>query len=239
MRRDHRPYYLKNWYVKFQEFYVNHFLRPQFDALGENFNFMQPWNVEVFGPYIHIGDHVNVMASADNRVRFSVWTDHDDVEGIFIGDACLICPGCRISAARKITIGDGTMLAAGAYVTDADWHGLYDRRSTGVAHPVAIGENVWIGDNAIVTKGVTIGKNSIIGARSIVLHDIPDNVVAAGNPAQIIKELDPDGPFFSRKDWYADPVKLRADLENIDRSILKGNTFLHWLRYLFFPRKGD
>lgn len=239
MRRDHRPYYLKQIHAKFQQFYVNHFLRPQFESLGKNFNFMQPWYVEVFGPYIHLGDHVNVMASSDAKVRFSVWTDHKDVEGIFVGDACLICPGSRISAAKKITIGDGTMLASNAYVTDADWHGLYDRRDTGPADPVTIGDNVWIGDSSLVTKGVTIGDNSIIGARSIVLHDIPANVVAAGNPAQIIKELDPDGPFFTRKDWYADPDKLMADLETIDRKLLRGNTTAHWLRYLLFPRKGD
>lgn len=214
-------------------------MRPQFDSLGENFNFMQPWYVEVFGPYIHLGDHVNVMAASDGKVRFSVWTTHEDAEGIFIGDACLICPGSRISAAKKITIGDSTMLAANAYVTDADWHGLYDRRDTGTADPVTIGNNVWIGDSALVTKGVTIGDNSIIGARSIVLHDIPPNVVAAGNPAQIIKKLDPDGPFFTRKDWYRDPIKLQADLETIDRKLLRGNTTAHWLRYLLFPRKGD
>ncbi|MFO8049121.1 MAG: acyltransferase [Desulfosudaceae bacterium] len=239
MRREHRPFYLKRFYVGLQRLYVNHFLRPQFESLGTNFNFMQPWNVEVFGPHIHVGDHVNIMAASDNKVRFSVWSDHPDVEGIFVGDACLISPGVRISAAKKITIGQSTMLASGVYITDSDWHDFYNRVETGSAAPVSLGENVWIGDNAIIGKGVTIGDNSIIGARSVVLHDIPENVIVGGHPAKIIRELDPDKSFYTRADWYADPDRLNAGLESIERHLLQGNTLLHWLRYMLWPRKGE
>ncbi|MDY6823127.1 MAG: acyltransferase [Thermodesulfobacteriota bacterium] len=239
MRRDHRPYYLKKLYIRLQALYVKHFLRPQFESLGRNFNFMQPWNVEVFGANVYLGDHISVMASADHQVRFSVWTDHPDPDGIFVGDACLISPGVRISAAKRITIGHSCMIASGAYITDSDWHGLYNRVATGTAAPVTLEENVWLGDNAIVCKGVTIGRNSIIGARSVVLHDIPPNVVAAGNPAKPIRELTDDEPIVTRLDWYADADTLNQGLELIDKSILAGNTLIGWLRYLFFPRKGD
>jgi len=61
VRREHRPYYLKCLYVRLEALYVNHFLRPQFETLGQNFNFMQPWYVEVFGSLIHLGNHVNVI----------------------------------------------------------------------------------------------------------------------------------------------------------------------------------
>ena len=53
--------------------------------------------------------------------------------------------------------------------------------------PVIIKENVWIGENARICKGVTIGKNAIVAANSIVTKDVPDNSIAAGNPARIVK----------------------------------------------------
>lgn len=57
------------------------------------------------------------------------------------------------------------------------------------AEPVTIGNNVWIGGGAIILPGVTIGDNVTIGAGSVVTKDIPSNVVAAGNPCRVIKEL--------------------------------------------------
>ena len=55
--------------------------------------------------------------------------------------------------------------------------------------PVTIGDNVWIGGNVTILPGVTIGDNVTIGAGSVVTHDIPANVVAAGNPCRVIKEI--------------------------------------------------
>lgn len=57
------------------------------------------------------------------------------------------------------------------------------------AEPVTIGNSVWIGGNAVILPGVTVGNNVVIGAGSVITHDIPDNVVVAGNPAVIIKRL--------------------------------------------------
>jgi acetyltransferase-like isoleucine patch superfamily enzyme len=54
---------------------------------------------------------------------------------------------------------------------------------------VVIGDNVWLGVNSVVLKGVTIGKNSVIGANSVVTRDIPPNVIAAGNPCKVIKQI--------------------------------------------------
>ncbi|MDZ7686153.1 MAG: DapH/DapD/GlmU-related protein [Gammaproteobacteria bacterium] len=73
------------------------------------------------------------------------------------------------------------MFAAGAYVTDADWHDVYDRtRTIGTTRPVTLEQNVWVGDGAIICKGVTIGENSVIGAGAVVTSDVPANVIAAG-----------------------------------------------------------
>ena len=59
------------------------------------------------------------------------------------------------------------------------------------AEPVTIGNNVWIGGNVTILPGVTIGDNCTIGAGSVVTHDIPDDVVVAGNPAKLIKTINP------------------------------------------------
>jgi maltose O-acetyltransferase len=57
------------------------------------------------------------------------------------------------------------------------------------AHPISVGDNVWIGGNVVVLPGVFIGDNSIIGAGSVVTKDIPGNVIAVGNPCRVIKEI--------------------------------------------------
>jgi maltose O-acetyltransferase len=57
------------------------------------------------------------------------------------------------------------------------------------ARPITIGDNVWLGGGAIVCPGVTIGDNSVIGAGSVVTRDVPANVLAAGNPARVLREI--------------------------------------------------
>lgn len=58
------------------------------------------------------------------------------------------------------------------------------------AHPIIVGDNVWLGGNVVVLPGVSIGNNTVIGAGSVVTKDIPDHVVAVGNPCKVIKNID-------------------------------------------------
>lgn len=60
------------------------------------------------------------------------------------------------------------------------------------ARPVRIGRNVWIGFDACVLPGVTVGEGAVIGARSVVMEDVPAYAVVAGNPARVIRKLDPE-----------------------------------------------
>jgi acetyltransferase-like isoleucine patch superfamily enzyme len=239
LRRDHRPYYIKKAYTKFEQYYVNHFLRPQLDALGEGFTFMRPWHVELFGAPIELGDYVNVVASSDKSVRLAIWSEQPDKGRIQIGSYCLICPGVRIGSAHEIIVGDNCMIASNAYVTDSDWHDIYNRISIGKTAPVNIGNNVWIGDSAIVCKGVTIGENSIVGAGAVVVDSIPANCVAAGNPARMVKQLDAAESFTTRAQFFSEPDKLFRGFDQTDKALLRENSLLHWLRYLFFPSKTD
>jgi len=240
VRRDHRPYILKRLDLLFQKWYARYFLRPQFDHLGKGSTFMKPWHVEIFGGPISLGDYATVIATPDRKVRLTVWSDLRERGRIVIGDYCLISPGVRISAATEILIGDSCMLAHGAFVTDSDWHGVYDRGlPIGQTLPVCIGENVWIGDSAIICKGVSIGENSIIGAGSVVVRDIPANAIAGGNPAAVLKYLEAGRPIKTRGEWLADPDLLASQFDLIDRHFMTGNTWRGWIRSLIRPQKGD
>lgn len=111
---------------------------------------------------------------------------------IIIGNNCGFS-GTMISAAKKIVIGSNVLCGANSSITDTDWHGLLpDQRSSKYAKTkeVIIEDNVWLGMNVIVLKGSHIGKNSIIAANSIVLGSIPSNVIAGGNPAKVIKDIE-------------------------------------------------
>ena len=103
-----------------------------------------------------------------------------------IGDNCGFS-GTVIGAFLSITLGNNVRCGANTLITDSDWH-LDDPR-VGKPKPVLINDNVWLGVNSLVLKGVTIGKNSVIGANSVVVSDIPENVIAAGNPCKVIRGL--------------------------------------------------
>jgi acetyltransferase-like isoleucine patch superfamily enzyme len=236
--KDHRPYSIKKLDLLFRNWYTDHFLRPQFRHLGTGGTYMKPWHIHLFGGPIDLGDYANVITTSDHNVRLTVWGAEKGKGFIRIGSYCLICPGVRISAATGITIGDSCMMASSVYITDADWHGIYDRTDyTGRSEPIVIGNNVWLGDSSIVCKGVAIGDNSIIGAGSVVTKDIPADTIAAGNPAVPLRKLDLNEPMRTRADWFADPVRLEAKIDEIDRDMLKGNTMLGWLKSLVFPQK--
>lgn len=240
MRKDHRPYAIKKLWTGLQNYYLKKFLAPEFDYMGRGVHAIKPWHVEVFGSPVRLGAYSTIIANSDEKIRLSVWTDKKDVHGIEIGDYCLLCPGTRITAAEKITIGANTMLANGVFITDADWHGIYDRSMPiGTTRPVSIGKNSWLGERVIVCKGVTIGENSIIGAGSVVVKDIPANCIAGGNPAKVLRMLDPEKEIITRGDWLRDPAEIGRQFDILDRHHLKDNTFLGWLRSLLMPGPED
>lgn len=96
----------------------------------------------------------------------------------------------RIVAFRGISIGEGTLIGAGSLLCDSDMHGFpLDQGHPPVVAPIHVGDRVFIGAGCTILKGVTIGDASIIGAHSLVNRDIPPGVLAAGNPARIIRSL--------------------------------------------------
>ncbi len=102
--------------------------------------------------------------------------------------------GGALCAAEKIVIGNYVNVGANTTIIDTDFHPLDPelRRITPQAaetSPVLIEDDVFIGMNCLILKGVTIGKNTVVGAGSVVTHDLPSNVIAAGNPAKVLREL--------------------------------------------------
>lgn len=91
----------------------------------------------------------------------------------------------------QVTIGDNVYIAPNVGIYTAQHPTDVRRRNLGYewALPVVIGDNVWIGGNATIMPGVTVGSNVTIGAGSVVTKDIPDNVIAAGNPCRVIREV--------------------------------------------------
>ena len=96
----------------------------------------------------------------------------------------------RLIAYQEISIGEGSLVGAGCLLCDSDMHEI----PLASAHPIQvapihIGARVFIGANCTILKGVTIGDGAVIGASSVVRRDIPPGVLAAGNPAAVIRKL--------------------------------------------------
>ncbi|WP_316849736.1 DapH/DapD/GlmU-related protein [Pedobacter agri] len=108
-------------------------------------------------------------------------------ENVFISNNASL-----ISEASRIEIGAGTLIGVNFSAMDSDFHNLHpNQRMIGnqTSSPILIGNNVFIGANVTILKGVTIGDNSVIGSNSVVTKSIPKNVIAAGVPCKVLKNL--------------------------------------------------
>lgn len=124
---------------------------------------------------------------------------------IEIGESCYIGEDTRIYSAANIHIGNNVQIAHNVNIFDNNMHSMnpHERKEEFITNltkgaiklhdlsekAIHIDDNVWIGAYSIILKGVKIGKNSVIGAGSVVLSDIPESVMAAGNPAIVRKQL--------------------------------------------------
>jgi acetyltransferase-like isoleucine patch superfamily enzyme len=105
-----------------------------------------------------------------------------------IGDRVFINQGASVVAACYIEIGDDCLIGDFAAVLDTNWHQL-DSDSPTRSAPVVIGNNVWLCRGVTVLPGSKIGDHTVVAAGSVVKGDLPPRVLAAGNPAQVVREL--------------------------------------------------
>jgi acetyltransferase-like isoleucine patch superfamily enzyme len=144
------------------------------------------------------GDHVSVYAGCS----FAIQKDGRCI----VGDFTLL-NGAIVMAEELVEIGSHCLISWGVGIADSDFHPLEpaqrlidsqalapffkDRpaRPKLKTAPVKIGDNVWIGMNAVILKGVTIGENSVVAAGAVVTKSFPANTIAAGNPAVAVKKF--------------------------------------------------
>lgn len=113
---------------------------------------------------------------------------------IHVGDNFYANYDCTILDGALVTIGDGVLFGpkVGLYTSNH----LFDARERQlggcIAKPIRVGNYCWLGANVSVTPGVTIGDNTVVGAGSVVTHDLPANVIAAGSPAKVIRPITAD-----------------------------------------------
>ena len=120
----------------------------------------------------------------------------EDNASLRIGHGCGFS-SCCLWAHEDITIGNNVNIGADTLIFDSDAHSLsfIDRRdivldmANKMNSPIVIKDDVLVGTRCIIMKGVTIGARSIVGSGSVVVGDIPDDCIAAGNPARVVKRL--------------------------------------------------
>lgn len=146
-------------------------LKEMFAEIGENCYIEAPFHSNWGGRYLHFGN--NVYANFNLTVV-------DDTD-IYVGNNVLIGP--------NVTLATGT-------------HPIHPELRAKQAQynvSIVIGDNVWIGANAVILPGIHIGDNTVIGAGSVVTKDIPAGVVAVGNPCKVLREINEDDFIYFNK----------------------------------------
>ena len=154
------------------------------------------------GVYIHwvqgkgdiiVGDDVEV----DGKVNFIFGARFTDTPTLRVGDHTIIRHGSCFVVGKSITIGkycliaqDVSMFDSSGHPSDPESRRLRLPPSDDDVRPIVIGDNVWIGQRSIISPGVTIGDNSIVSAGSVVVANVPPNVVVAGFPARKVASLE-------------------------------------------------
>ena len=117
------------------------------------------------------------------------WCDYGC--NIEIGENFYTNHNCVILDGAKVTFGDNVFVAPNCTFSTAGHPLDTEQRNQGLeyAYPITVGDNVWFGASITVLPGVTIGSNVVIGAGSVVNRDIPDGVVAVGNPCRVLRKI--------------------------------------------------
>lgn len=105
-------------------------------------------------------------------------------EKVFFNVNCVVLDENKVSIGSNVFVGPGVQIYTASHPLEAMM-----RRTHKISKAVTIGNDCWIGGNAIILPGISIGNGVVIGAGSVVTKNIPDNVMAVGNPAKIVKQL--------------------------------------------------
>ena len=143
---------------------------------------------------IIVGIGVTLNSFPEGQPNRTVLQTHCSDAVLSVGDYCIL-NGVTIHCRTRVEIGKFCLFGPGAALIDNDSHrtstNVAERRKPPRSAPIILGDNVWIGMNSLVLKGVEIGKNAIVAAHAVVTKDVPENALVAGNPARVVKSLEP------------------------------------------------
>ena len=106
-------------------------------------------------------------------------------ENFYMNHNCVILDGAKVEFGDNVFIAPNCVFSTAGHAIDSEQRG----RGLEIALPITVGDDVWIGANVSVLPGVTIGSNTIIGAGSVVNKDIPEGVIAVGNPCKVMRKI--------------------------------------------------
>ena len=190
-------YKLSQRFLVTRDVFYTHWIRNFIGCVGSHSSIAYPCSLQgggekqiVIGNSTHLGSHIVL----------GCWKQYGEQHfspSIAIGNNCNIGEYNHITACNKITIGDGLLTGRFVYIGDNAHGGLSweeaetppIKRRLASKGEIKIGRNVWIGDKVTILGGVTIGDNVIVGANSVVTRDIPNNCVAVGMPAIVVRQL--------------------------------------------------
>lgn len=144
---------------------------------------------------IHLNDHAFV-----HHYAWLMGTKIRGEKGLVIGENTVVGHFSHLIAWKGVEIGKNVLIADRVFISDCthEYRNIdapVIKQEVKCLQPITVGDDTWIGENVCIC-GSNVGKHCVIGANSVVIHDIPDYCVAAGNPAKIIKRYD-----FERKEW--------------------------------------
>lgn len=159
-----------------QQDYRTQLLKQLFESTGENLYIEPPFRCD-YGCNISIGE--NFYANYD----------------------CIIVDVCKVRIGKNVMFGPRVNIFTAGHPIDADVRNTLLE----FGKPITIGDNVWVGGNTVINPGVIIGNNVVIGSGSVVTKDIPDGVIAVGNPCRVLREItDEDKKYWEdkKKEYY-------------------------------------
>lgn len=173
------------WFWKLKKLGVQWQLKKA-NKIGPEIELSGPILIDNLGT-IEIGNHVGLNSKWYKPIFLNVT---EPGAKLIIEENAQINYGTEISLSNEVVIGAYSIISIDCLIYDTDWHEITSFQTKSEGIPTRIGRGAWLGARVMVLKGVTIGENSVIAANSLVNKDIPDNVLAGGIPARVIRTIE-------------------------------------------------
>lgn len=162
-------------------------------AMGFHYRRAKATGIGMLGPHVSFIVNSGGTVVLGKKCIVSIGCFIQSKGRLSIGDNFFVNSYSRIVCHSQIDIGNNVTIAANVTIIDHDHDFTLNNNQLALdgfnCEQISIGSHVWIGEKAIILKGVTIGNNVVIAAGAVVTKDVPDNAVAAGNPAKQIRKL--------------------------------------------------